>query len=167
MGTPDPDFFGSIGNNFSYKGFDLSLLFNFSVGGQLYHYYGYSLWNDGYKSYKYTLPATQTDYWEKPGDVSKNPRPVWGGNKKSYKHSSRFLMDNDYIRLKNISLGYNLPKSFVKKMKLNTVKFYVQGTNLLTFASQDLVDPEQSPSGSISFRMPSSKTVTFGVSVGF
>jgi len=167
MGSPDPTFFGSIGNNFSYKGFDLSFLFNFSVGGQIYHIHGSSLWNDGYKSYKYALPATQTDYWEKPGDVSKNPKPIWGGNKKSYKPSSRFLMDNDYIRLKNISLAYNLPSSLVKKASLTSVKFYVQGTNLLTFASQDLVDPEQSPSGFIGFEMPNNKTVTFGVSVEF
>ncbi len=168
MGTPDPDFYGSIGNNFSYKGFDFSFLFNFSVGGQLYHQHGYSLWNDGYKSYKYALPATQTDYWQKPGDIATNPKPIWGsGNHKSYKHSSRFLMDNDYIRLKNITLAYNLPSSLVERIKLSNVRLYAQGTNLLTFCSQDLVDPEQDPSGLIGFEMPNNKTITFGISVGF
>lgn len=168
MGTPDPDFFGSIGNNFSYKGFDLSFMFNFSVGGKLYHRYATNLWNDGYKSYKYALPVTQTDYWTPDNPNSKNPKPIWKkGNKKSYKHSSRFLMDNDFLRLKNISLSYNLPSSVTESLHLGSVRLYVQGTNLLTFSSQDLVDPEQSPSGLISFQMPNSKTVTFGISVGF
>jgi len=165
-GKADPDFFGSLGNNLSYKGFDLSFLFIFSVGGQLYYDSGYKSWNDGNKT-KYAIQESQLDRWQKPGDNAMHPQRIWEGNNGSDARSSRFLLDNNYLRLKDITLSYTLPKSVLQKMKMSRLTLYVQATNYLTWAQQDVVDPEQSYSGYTSFEMPNVKTIMFGLELGF
>lgn len=166
-GTADPDFFGSIGNNISYKGFNLSFIFNFSVGGKIWYQSGYKSWNDG-RSPKYVVPEAQVDRWQNPGDVAAHPQRIWGGNNYSDEYSTRFLFDNDYIRLKDITLSYNIPSSILNKFNINSLNVYVQGRNLLTFASQDVMDPEHGgANGYAYFEMPPVKTITFGIELGF
>jgi len=165
-GKADPDFFGSFGNTLSYKGFNLSFLINFSVGGQIYYHYGYKIWNDG-NYVKYSIQESQVDRWQKPGDIAMNPQRIWGGNNNSYEHSSRFLLDNNFLRLKEITLSYNVPESLVQKIRLSNINVYVQATNYLTWAQQDLCDPEQRASGMTSYEMPNNKTLTFGLEIGF
>ncbi len=165
-GKADPDFFGSLGNNLSYKGFDLSFLFIFSVGGQLYYHSGHKSWNDGHKS-KYAIQEAQLDRWQKPGDLAANPQRIWGGNNHSDIRSSRYILDNNYLRLKNITLSYSLPKSFLQKYKVNKLTAYVQASNYFTWAQQHVADPEQSYSGMTNFEMPNVKTLMFGLEIGF
>jgi len=166
-GKADPDFFGSFGNNLSYKGFNLSFLFNFSVGGKIYYHYGYKIWNDG-NYVKYAIEKHQLDRWQKPGDIAMNPQRIWGGNNESYTdNSSRFLLDNSFLRLKELSLSYNVPASLINKIRLSNLTVYVQATNYLTWAQQDLCDPEQRASGVTSYEMPNNKTLTFGLELGF
>lgn len=166
-GSAEPDFYGSIGNNISYKGFNLSFIFNFSVGGKVWYASGYKSWNDG-RSPKYVIPIGQVDRWQKPGDIVEHPQRIWNGNNNSDIYSTRFLLDNDFLRLKDITLSYSIPESLLKKLFINSAKVYVQGRNLLTFASQDIVDPEHGgASGYSYFEIPPMKTITFGVEIGF
>ena len=166
-GSAEPDFYGSIGNNISYKGFNLSFIFNFSVGGKVWYASGYKSWNDG-RSSKYTIPIGQVDRWQQPGDIVEHPQRIWNGNNNSDIYSTRFLLDNDFLRLKDITLSYNIPASLLKKVKINSANVYIQGRNLLTFASQDIVDPEHGgASGYSYFEIPPVKTITFGVEIGF
>ncbi len=165
-GSPDPDFYGAIGNDFSYKRFNLSFLFNFSVGGQLYYSSGYKSWNDGNKV-QYSIQESQLDRWQEPGDDAMHPQRIWGGNMDSDQISSRFMLDNSFIRLKNISLSYSLPETLLQKAKIKDLKVYIQANNYLTWATQDIVDPEQRSSGYTNFEIPNVKTVTFGLELGF
>jgi TonB-linked SusC/RagA family outer membrane protein len=166
-GTADPDFFGSFGNNLSYKGFNLSFLFNFSVGGQIYYHYGYKIWNDGNYN-QYSIQEAQLDRWQKPGDLAANPQRIWLGNNESWwPSSSRFLLDNNFLRLKDITFSYSLPKALFSKLKINNITVYMQATNFLTWAQQDLCDPEQRSNGMTSYEMPNNKTLTFGLEIGF
>ena len=166
-GSAEPDFYGSIGNNISYKGFNLSFLFNFSVGGKIWYNSGYKSWNDG-RSPKYVVPEAQLDRWQNPGDIVDHPQRIWTGNNGSDIYSTRFLFDNDYIRLKDITLSYSIPSTLLKKLDISNANVYLQGRNLLTFASQDIVDPEHGgASGYAYFEMPPVKTITFGVEIGF
>lgn len=165
-GKADPDFFGSIGNEFSYKGFNLSFLFNFSVGGQIYYSSGYKSWNDGYKS-KYAIQESQLDRWQEPGDDALHPQRIWKGNNDSDDESSRFLLDNNFLRLKDISLSYTLPETLTQKVNIDKLTVYVQATNYFTWAQQDVCDPEQRASGYTSFEMPNVKTITGGIEIGF
>ena len=165
-GTADPDFFGSLGNNLSYKGFNLAFLFNFSVGGKTWYDSGEKSLNDG-SQVKYAIPVSQLDRWQKPGDVALNPQRIWNGNNGSSSESSRFILDNDYLRLKDITLSYNLPKSLINKASINMITVYVQASNYWTWAQQDICDPEQRVNGFAYFEMPNNKTLTFGLEIGF
>ncbi|MFC2116799.1 SusC/RagA family TonB-linked outer membrane protein [Bacteroidota bacterium] len=166
VGKADPDFYGSIGNNLSYKGFDLSFLFNFSVGGQLFYHSGYKTWNDGNYN-QYAVEQSSLDRWQKPGDIAEHPQRIWLGNNDSWTETSRSLVDNDFLRLKDITLSYTLPASLTKKILINSITVYAQATNYLTFASQDLCDPEQRASGLLNFEIPNTKTLSFGLEIGF
>ncbi len=166
-GSAEPDFYGSIGNELSYKNFTLSFLFNYSVGGKIWYNSGYKSWNDG-RSPKYVIQESQLDRWQKPGDIAKHPKRIWGGNNSSDIRSTRFLFDNNYLRLKDITLSYNLPSSLLSKVGISNLRTYIQGRNLLTFASQDIVDPEHGgANGYAYFEMPPVKTISFGVEIGF
>lgn len=165
-GSPDPDFFGGINNRFSYKGFHFSFLFNFSYGGTIL-YNNYKSWGDGYASERYSIQREQLDRWQKPGDVTKFPKRVWDGNNRSYVQSTRLLYDNNYLRLKNVNLSYDIPKQIIERINVDKLTVYVQGANLLTFASQDLCDPEQYYNGYTSYEIPNLKTVTFGLDISF
>lgn len=165
-GKADPDFFGAFGNNLSYKGFNLSFLFNFAVGGKLYLDTGYKSWNDGNKV-KYAIPVIQLDRWQKPGDIAMHPQRIWGGNNDSDVRSSRFVLENNFLRLKDISLSYSLPKSLVKRLNISNITVYTQATNYLTWSSQDVVDPELRANGMTNFEMPNNKTLTFGLEIDF
>ena len=78
------------------------------------------------------------------------------------------MLDNSYLRLKNITLSYTLPELLVSKVRLSNAMVYVEGRNLLTFAEQDIVDPEHGgASGYAYFELPQVKSITFGLNIGF
>ena len=76
-------------------------------------------------------------------------------------------MDNDFLRLKDITFSYTLPASLTQKIFINNVTVYAQATNYLTWASQDLCDPEQRASGMLNFEIPNTKIMSFGLEIGF
>jgi TonB-linked SusC/RagA family outer membrane protein len=166
VGNADPDFYGSLGNNLSYKGFNLSFLFTFSYGGKIFYSSGYKSWNDG-EYVKYAIPVGQLDRWQKPGDIAAHPQRIWGGNNASATESSRFLIDNDYVRLKDITLSYTLSDAFLTRANINNIRVYVQAVNYLTWGSQDLCDPEQLANGMTNFEIPNTKTLSFGLELVF
>lgn len=166
VGCADPELMGSINNSLNYKGFNLNFLFNFSLGGDIYNHAAYQMMSDGTEK-GYNIMANQTDRWQKPGDKTANPKRYWEVNTKTNWNSSRRILANDYLRLKSLTLGYTLPSELVKKLSLSNVKIYATGTNLLTFSSQDIVDVEQPVHGSTTYEIPTVKTITFGVNVGF
>jgi hypothetical protein len=92
---------------------------------------------------------------------------------RGYHSSSRWVYDGSYVRLKNIALGYSLPKSWINPLGLSHVKLYVSGQNLLTLTKYRGYDPEVNYNGSnISAGFdygsyPSAKSYTFGVKVIF
>ena len=95
---------------------------------------------------------------------AKYPRLSYGGNSNNYRASTYWLRNGSYIRLKNVELGYNIPKRFVNKLHLDRVRLYLMGTNLLTFSDFKLWDPELGSSNGQQY--PLSRTVTIGLTVG-
>jgi len=170
VGTSDPDLFGGITNTFRYKGFDLSFLFNFKLGGQSYYDLAYYLWNDGYR-----YPAGITEYqyenqWRESGDNAEFPRYVmFGSGINTHFNSDRRLNDATYVRLKNLSFGYTLPEKFTQRAGLSKVRLYVNAVNLWTWAAFDHYDPETTARGFgfANSDFPPLKTVTFGAELNF
>ena len=81
--------------------------------------------------------------------------------------SAKYLFDNTFVRLRNVTLGYSLPKSILKKAHIDQLRVFVQGDNLLTFgnAARRGTDPEQSVAGTTGNRFPTTKNISFGVQI--
>lgn len=165
VGDALPKFYGGLTNGFSYKGFDASFLVFFSIGGKVYDYTEADLSHGG-KTVGQNLLASQYDTWSPENTDSDNPQYIYGNPDKPNSRSTRFLHDASYVRLKNITIGYTLPKSLVSKIGISNAKVYVQGNNLLTFSGLKGLDPEQALSGTTDYNIPNTKSINFGINLG-
>lgn len=145
VGSVVPDWTGGITNTFSYKNFDLSCLFTFTIGGSIYDDSGkrqlgvVSDWN---------MRSEITDRWRQPGDIATFPRltldaSTYGGLASFWNlNTTQFLYDASYLRLRNLTIGYNFSNDLLSKLKLSSGRVYFNGTNLLTFTKYPGADPE-------------------------
>jgi TonB-linked SusC/RagA family outer membrane protein len=135
--SPLPEFYGGFNTYVSYKGIDFTADFAYKYGNYTYNYMTYNQLADGdYGGANQRVEALQ--YWKQPGD---NYLPRLNGN--SNQVTDRFLQDASYIRLRNVSLGYTLPKKWVDAVKLAKVRIFAQGQNLYTWTKFE-GDPEVS-----------------------
>ena len=166
-GSPEPKLFGGFNTTVSWKGLSLSVFFEYKWGNKVY-----LLENRYYTSDGNQMGTNQSiyalDYWKNPGDTGINPRPVAGNTTESYSFGSdRWLEDGSYIRLKDITLSYQLPQSALEKIKLQGLKFYVSGLNLYTFHDVSYWDPERGVDGIGAGIYPMTKTIVGGIEVTF
>ena len=101
---------------------------------------------------------------------AKFPMHRWGGNNGSnVGNSSRWLHDGSYIRLRNVTVGYNFENDVINPFGLKSLRVYTRGTNLFTFTrDSDLyIDPEQNINGVANSVTPAIKSITFGIDIGF
>ncbi|MCQ2160634.1 MAG: TonB-dependent receptor [Bacteroidales bacterium] len=164
LGSSLPDVFGGYTNTFKFYGVDFSVMLYYSLGGLLYDtdYSQMVAYRTGFGLH----PDALTDTWTPDNTSAKLPRL----NKNAQEtFCDKYLYDNSFLRLRNVTLGYSLPKSLLKKANIDQLRVYVQGDNLMTFgsAAKRGTDPEQSISGTTSNRFPTTKNVTFGVQVSF
>ncbi len=143
VGNPHPKFFGGINNTITYKDFSLSVFANFAGG--------YQLFNSARNFFARSVPFVQNfaevaDYWTPTNPSNEVPRASQGGNTTflATRVSTRFLEDADFLRIKNVSLSYNLPQTITKKLNMQSVKLTLSGTNLFTFTKYKGLDPEAS-----------------------
>lgn len=171
VGNPHPDFIGGLTNNFSYKGFDLSIFLQGSYGNDVFH--GSRLFLESLQGGDNQLEAV-TRRWQQPGDITDIPRatldPIAAAQNKRV--SSRFIEDGSYLRVKNITLGYTLNKETMKETMFNSIRFYFSVQNLFTFTNYTGLDPEvnyrgddNSVIGTDFFTYPQAQTFTFGVNL--
>jgi hypothetical protein len=182
VGDVWPKLTGGLQNTLRYNNFELSFLFNFSYGNQVFNMNRYFQEHAGNRGTQWSLQASMLDRWTKPGDVTDIPRITNVQNADgSFNHnyeSSRFLEDGSYIRLRNIALAYYLPKNIIGRIKLKNVKIYANATNLLTFTRYSGADPEVNVAGDYSNGVgtvqgldfstpPHPRTVIFGINITF
>ena len=87
----------------------------------------------------------------------------YGGNSNNYRPSTYWLRNGSYLRLKNLEIGYNIPKSLINKIHLNNVRLYFMGTNLITFSNFKLWDPELGSTNGQAY--PLSRSYTLGLTI--
>ncbi|WP_073081907.1 SusC/RagA family TonB-linked outer membrane protein [Chitinophaga jiangningensis] len=165
FGTTMPKITLGFNNTFNYKNFTLSAFIYASQGNQVIN--GTARYGDadgGRLNWNYNVEAGE-NYWTTPGQNASRPKPIPGGNKNSAALSTRYLEDGSYIRLRNVVLGYNVPKSWLNAAKIQNVRLYVQAQNLLTITGYSGVDPEIDNTGYEFFKYPVNKTVSFGVDI--
>lgn len=170
VGSANPKFTAGWNHSLKYRSFDLSFFFNSSYGNKVYQ-----LWTGGYRLGNGYWPMLQDEAdkrWTGPGTSNSVPRAIYGVSWNSTKFpSTRFLHDGSYIRLRNITLGYTMPKKWVSKLNIASCRLYVQADNLFVLTKYPLLDPEVSVSLSpvtmgYDFLLPSQPTViNFGVNL--
>jgi TonB-linked SusC/RagA family outer membrane protein len=168
QGKAIPDFMGGITNTFNWGGFELSMLFTYQMGGSLFDYPGYFFHHDGVRLGSFNLAKdVENNWWKKPGDIVDNPRPVGWNADRPDRWSSRHILSTDHIRLKDIYLGYTLPKSFSQKMHMGSIKLFMNGNNIWTLAKEDTIEPEVTLNGYRTVDTPITKNYLFGINVEF
>jgi TonB-linked SusC/RagA family outer membrane protein len=164
-----PNLYGGITNRFSYKGIELSFLFTFTLGGHMYHNLDRNSADGKYiGTYNPTKRALE-GVWRQPGDDASKPLVIYGNPYLPETLSDRYILSTDHLRLKNLTISYNLPKNFVKKMKLANCKIYFNGTDLFTLFKYNDINPEVSYSGytNAGSRYPALKSFRLGVNLQF
>lgn len=173
LGNPNPDFIGGFGNNFSYKGFDLDILFQF-VQGIDANISGHGRWSRGNGIFEDNSVTDQLKSWTPENPNTNVPQAryiVTNGNQ----ISSRYIVDASYVRLKNVTLSYTVPRQFLRNTGLTKVRLYGTGINLMTFTDYPGWDPEMNSDfiagniglGNDFYTAPQAKTITFGIDIGF
>ena len=165
LGNALPDLFGGITNSFRFKGIDFSFMFYYSLGGRMYDsdYSQMMGYRQGFSYHPDILNA-----WTPENSSSTVTRFSKAFSNSQQSYSSKYIFDNTFLRLRNVSLGYTLPKSLLNKIGVNTLRIYVQGDNLMTWgsAARRGTDPEQSINGTTSNRFPTYKSFSFGIQLG-
>lgn len=166
MGGRFPDFEYSLSASACWKGFDLSLLGQ-GVAGKKYYTdeWGVRPFRQGSAPTREYIKGMWTP--ENPNNA-KHPRLYYenlGGNKNT-RSNSYFLQDASYFRLKNLTLGYTLPKSLTDKVKMSRVRIYFSGDNLFTITRFEGLDPEREGDGRAAV-YPQNKIYSFGLNVEF
>ncbi|MCY4780425.1 TonB-dependent receptor [Sphingobacterium sp. UT-1RO-CII-1] len=147
LGSALPKVYGSVTNSFDYKGFDFSFMLYYSLGAKMYDfaYIERSTLRNGVG----VVQDLVADRWQKPGDQASLPR--WSDNDYSStrKASDFYLFDNDFLRLRNVTLGYKVPATKLSRLGIANLRLFVSGDNLLTFGSakKRYSDPETGLSG--------------------
>lgn len=167
VGKPQPDGFGGITTNFTFGNIEISALFYYQYGFQVLDRTAYFLLNDGSDPY-INQSRLSLDRWQKPGDVSSNPRRVLNNADGGNNASTRYLYDGDFIRLKNVSISYTLSRAIIDRLKLSNVKVFIQGYNLALWTKYKGLDPDNIGTlGAADFAYPQQKTFSFGLNVSF
>jgi hypothetical protein len=163
-----PKYYGAFSNTFTYKGFSLQAELFYNFGNYIYSTWENYLVSDGRYLGGMNQLSIELNAWQKPGDITNVPAIVFGGNKNSNRPSTRYLYKGDYIRLRNIEFGYNLPSAVLKKADISNVHIYVRGTNLFTFATDKnlATDPEVGAQSIGDFQVFMPKTISVGIRVG-
>lgn len=174
----DPTYYGGITNIFSYKNFDLNFLFSFSGGNYILDYDRQISTVPNVS--RNILSEVLTNSWQQPGDVTKYPQirargefVVDGTTTRGFDNANvyhnRELFKGDYIRLRNVTLGFNLPKDMLDKFHMKAFRLYAQANNLWTITDFPGFDPEGATLIDQNFgsRIPQTRSVIFGLNMQF
>lgn len=171
MGSYNPLFFGGFSTSLQWKSLDLNAVFGYSYGGFIYNYSRMEYDSDGtYTDRNQMRLMPGWSRWEKKGDNATHPKPMYNGNNNSNKTSSRYLEDGSYLKLRSLTLGYNVP---IKKYGISDLRLTLTGENLFTLTKYSGVDPEIPSSGNTVIGgtspsvYPSVRKFTLGLSLTF
>ncbi|WP_236971734.1 TonB-dependent receptor [Membranihabitans marinus] len=167
IGDPNPDFTWGLNNSLEYKGFDLNVFVHGVIGGDIYSFSIYELETlNGYSNTtlnalnRWTPQNTNTDVPKANGDRARVS-------------SDRFIYDGSFVRIKNISLGYSVPKKVLSRFGIMDTRLYVSGQNLWTITDYPGYDPEVNWRGSNTNQgmdyggYPYTRSMTIGLQVKF
>ena len=170
--TTRPNMIYGFGISASWKGLDVNVHFqgagktSFFIDGPTVYAFSSGEWGN---ILAYVAGSNRWIEHEISGTMSTEnpnasyPRLSYGGNNNNYRQSTYWLRNGSYLRLKTLELGYSIPKPLVNKIRFNNIRLFLRGSNLLTFSSFKLWDPELGSSTGTEY--PLAKSFTLGLSV--
>ena len=173
IGNPHPKFIWGLTNDFSWKGIDLNVFFQASQGNDMLNY---TLMELNLLSGINNATTDALNRWTPTNTNTNVPKAMAGRTRRV---STRWVEDGSFVRLKNISLGYNIPKSVVDKLHISKLRIYASAQNILTFTKYKGFDPEVNYSSDDNSTnsnrnlgldygsYPNAKSYTIGLNVGF
>ncbi|MFR9504318.1 MAG: TonB-dependent receptor [Rikenellaceae bacterium] len=166
-GSPEADFTGGFNTSVRYKNFSLSAFFEFKYGNEILVVENAYFNSDGAQM-SMNQSTSALNYWQNPGDTGCNPIPIAGNTSSSNAMAStRYLEDGSYLRVKDITLSYNVPSSVLKSISLGGARVYVSALNIFTLHDTNLYDPERGTTGMGYGIYPVTKTVVGGIELTF
>jgi len=167
IGNVHPKLFGGIHTDVKWNNFTAGLNFTYKIGGYTYDGAGKDVTDDGYYWERIMSKDQYENRWTPENKTASLPMRVAIDMTDVNQMSSRHMHKADYLRLKNVTIGYNLPKNLISKINVSNVRVYFNGSNLWTMAAYDVYDPEVNAYGTRGWETPISKTYTFGVEFTF
>jgi len=164
VGTSIPGLYGGITNSLSFKGFEVSALVTYSMGGKMYDSNWAGLMHPG--SFGTAWSTDIFNRWQKQGDVTNVPR-LQNSYTAATAASSRYLTNASYVSLRNVTLSYRLPVSISNKLDMSALNVFVTGDNLGLISKRKGMDPQQSFSGTADFTYVPSRIISIGVNLTF
>jgi len=181
-GSPYPKFSGGFSNRFTYGGFDLDVLLVFSYGNTIYDDGG--KYQFGNRIDQWNQAAKTKERWTREGQQTDVPKLTLNPANPDNYNTTRYLYDASYLRVRQVQLGYSLPKSITDRMHIDRLRVFVTGLNLLTWTKYPGWDPEvvryadatngtdRNNRANIAFGAPylptpQARTITAGVTLGF
>ncbi|MBS4056260.1 MAG: TonB-dependent receptor [Bacteroidales bacterium] len=134
LGSPIPKFTFGLNIDLQYKAFDLTLDLQGQSGNKIFN------GKDAVRPDPYNFEHNVWDRWTGAGTSTSEPKPSFGGY--NYTPSSRFVQDGSFVRLRNVIIGYTLPKTITSKMMMQSARVYVKGSNILTLTKFTGYTPE-------------------------
>ncbi|WP_336535088.1 TonB-dependent receptor [Bacteroides acidifaciens] len=162
---------GGLTNDFTYKGIDLSIFFQWSYGNDIMNANRLFFESSNNRSRELNQYASYTNRWTADNPTSDIPAATNSSSNRVI--SSRIIEDGSFLRLKNVTIGYTFPSQMTKKWKIDKARIYVAAQNLWTWTGYSGYDPEVSVRNSALTpgldysSYPRAYSVSFGVSLGF
>jgi TonB-linked SusC/RagA family outer membrane protein len=172
-GTPMPKFQGGFATNLRYKAFSLRGNFSYLSGNKIFNYFRRYVDHDLQETqFNVMMPRNDYRLWQKPGDKATKPLPQNARN--SFDPSTRFIDDGSFLKVRNITLSYELPQQALSKIKLSGMTVSIAGDNIYTFTNFWGQDPEVSIDpgygnlpGYAEFKYPNNKQYVISLNIRF
>ncbi len=165
-GSPEPLWTGGFNTDLSWRGISLSVQLEARYGNKIYNNDRQLFESDGSMSDQ-NIWKGALNYWKQPGDTNVLPKPVYNNSSSSDQISTRYLEDGSYLRIKDVTLAYNLPSRWTKKALMSGVRIYASALNLYTFHNMNYWDPEHGTSGVTIISYPMTRSMIVGVDITF
>lgn len=170
-GSALPTFTSGFGTHIDYKGIYFDANFFYAGGHKVFEDWSFYTHHAGsYTLLNYNGVQELMNSWRQPGDITDVPKMLLNSTaNNASRNSTRFLYDGDYIRLKDVVLGYSFPSSLERKIGFNDISVFVRGTNVWTWVKDKRLkyDPEVRADGLTRLTTPPVKSIVFGINVKF
>lgn len=167
IGNAFPKLLGGLNTSIQYKGVSVAANFIYKLGGHLYDGADKDVSDDGYYWERIRSKNAYDNMWTEENPNGHLPKVSGNDLTDAIQYSTRHIYDASFLRLKNVTVGYDLPISVVNSLGLTNTRIYFNGTNLLTFSKYKNADPEVDRFSVRGWETPFGKTYTFGIELGF